>query len=1073
MTPLYAACFYGHDMLIPYLITQNNANTGTYDIEDFPLYIAGSKGFSKVVNALLDNEYVQVDFACKNGNTTMHEAVKRGHKSIVSILLANEAFSDKLNEDKETALLLSARFGYKCIAKLLLKYEANINFKNNDGDTPLHIAAINNRVDMVKMFLEGNANSNIVNKNNQTALDIAISKKHDDIANILQQNFDEKQLLAAVKNGNEEKEPLLHTCIHQGNIKVLSVLLESPSIDLNCIDKNGHTPLEKALFYALNSNSPVTHSPTKHVKPSFTNNKAFAIAVKLLCGKSNHTLMHEALFIEELSDCNTYDLLHAVNSNNIVLIQQLLVQGADPNISNEMGSYLVHNAASNGFAELLQILLRNNAKVDVVDANGCSPLHVATANGHEIIVQLLLDSGANGNHTNKMGNTPLHIAAASGFDTIATLLLNNSFIYHSPLNEEGMTPLQLAAQAGMDKIVDLISECGVDVNHQNKDGQTTLHFAAKQGSFEIVKKLLALNAQIDIRSWNGDTPLHFATMSGNENIVQLLLDAGADMDQPNQNAFIPEMLGSSLIIRQIFQDKRKYRQQKTKIISAILEGSIHCVKTLLAEGGDCNTIDESGNSLLHLSIETNQIEMVRLLLNQPNIDKHKMNTNKDTPILFAIKLGYREIARCLYDATQVDIIHAQGDDIFFDERILLGVGCYGSVYKGTVHDKIIAVKKSNRNNMTELLIEIDAMKKYFKSCKTFHLQMITRCPYIVELIAVDENKKNPSLALEYMDCGNLRQHLDAKRTGIETKINVTPLQVAWVLANALAELHSKKMMHRDLKSLNVLLSTEHYIKLGDFGASREVDSSMTTKTGTPLWTAPEVFESGSHYSFPADIYSFGVILTELDTLQHPYANIKLHPFSILEQVRQGNLRPSVSSTCEPWLKALSAQCLAFDPNQRPSAEQIVGILQKLHRQNFEPDIPNDILMTRNSNATSFMSNTISTVSSSLLLTSSKILSTTIVCKACRTSNSFTLESCQKCSILMPSVSEKLQVLLKRVKVAKKKNIEIEATIGCDICGFENPIDEQICKDEDCLSELIPLTDEEKMFRLIKAFERAA
>ncbi|OQR82394.1 kinase, partial [Thraustotheca clavata] len=114
--------------------------------------------------------------------------------------------------------------------------------------------------------------------------------------------------------------------------------------------------------------------------------------------------------------------------------------------------------------------------------------------------------------------------------------------------------------------------------------------------------------------------------------------------------------------------------------------------------------------------------------------------------------------------------------------------------------------------------------------------------------------------------------LPKKRNDEATVTNYTTLEIAWVIANGLADIHGYRCIHRDLKSPNVLLSTKHYIKIADFGLVHEVNSTMTHVVSGRSWTAPEMLKSGK-YSYPADIYSFGVILTELDTLALPYSHI--------------------------------------------------------------------------------------------------------------------------------------------------------------------------------------------------------
>ena len=87
-------------------------------------------------------------------------------------------------------------------------------------------------------------------------------------------------------------------------------------------------------------------------------------------------------------------------------------------------------------------------------------------------------------------------------------------------------------------------------------------------------------------------------------------------------------------------------------------------------------------------------------------------------------------------------------------------------------------------------------------------------------------------------------------------------------------LHSFKppILHRDLKSLNLLLDECFRIKLADFGWTRVMAESMTGKIGTYQWMAPEVINN-EKYTEKADVYSFGIILWEIASREPPYKNI--------------------------------------------------------------------------------------------------------------------------------------------------------------------------------------------------------
>ncbi|OQS00097.1 kinase [Thraustotheca clavata] len=132
-------------------------------------------------------------------------------------------------------------------------------------------------------------------------------------------------------------------------------------------------------------------------------------------------------------------------------------------------------------------------------------------------------------------------------------------------------------------------------------------------------------------------------------------------------------------------------------------------------------------------------------------------------------------------------------------------------------------------------------------------------------------------------------------------------------------------------SLNVLLDTAKGTKLTDFRTSRTVDEDMTMTNAvlTYQWMAPEVI-LGTKYSFPADIYSFGIILSEICTHVLPYARLSqrgsgwLTRQCILNQVSNGELYPSFDGDNIPtWVKDIAMQCLRLNDKERPTTFELV------------------------------------------------------------------------------------------------------------------------------------------------------
>ena len=153
-----------------------------------------------------------------------------------------------------------------------------------------------------------------------------------------------------------------------------------------------------------------------------------------------------------------------------------------------------------------------------------------------------------------------------------------------------------------------------------------------------------------------------------------------------------------------------------------------------------------------------------------------------------------------------------------------------------------------------------------------------------------------------------------------------PQRVQWArqIAEAMAYLHGKSpaVIHRDLKSHNVLIGREGSAKLCDFGLVRQ----RTTNAGTPNYMAPELLQS-KPFSRKVDVFAFGMLLHEILTGKLPFHGWR--PATIVDEVPKG-ARPDVPENEDVFpreLQALVRRCWDTDPNERPEFAEIVRILQ--------------------------------------------------------------------------------------------------------------------------------------------------
>lgn len=264
-------------------------------------------------------------------------------------------------------------------------------------------------------------------------------------------------------------------------------------------------------------------------------------------------------------------------------------------------------------------------------------------------------------------------------------------------------------------------------------------------------------------------------------------------------------------------------------------------------------------------------------------------------------------------------------------------GGFGLVYSGAYNRRRVAIKRI-RKDFAHDRKHVEAFIKEIILMATLHHSRI------VEFIGVTWDTttlRNLSAVTEYMERGDLREVLRSfqlRNTPLTWESH--KLQIVLHIAEALKYLHSLNplLIHRDLKAKNVLLNTAMDAKLSDFGVSRErhtMESHMTAGIGTSFWIAPEVL-LGKEYDERADMFSFGVVLSEIDTEDYPYWNAKTPPQGgkaeetrLLRMVAAGELLPEFTEYCPKSVFTLANACLSLDPCDRPSATQVVYLIQQI------------------------------------------------------------------------------------------------------------------------------------------------
>jgi len=142
-------------------------------------------------------------------------------------------------------------------------------------------------------------------------------------------------------------------------------------------------------------------------------------------------------------------------------------------------------------------------------------------------------------------------------------------------------------------------------------------------------------------------------------------------------------------------------------------------------------------------------------------------------------------------------------------------------------------------------------------------------------------------------------------------------------------LHGANVIHRDLKSRNLLIDKFWNIKVADFGLARAFDDETPgtmTACGTPTHAAPEVIKH-LHYTTKADVYSFGICLWEMCARQEPYEAIP--GFQVIVAVATKRMRPKIPNTTDPKFANLIRRCWTEDPDMRPDFQELLEIFEEM------------------------------------------------------------------------------------------------------------------------------------------------
>lgn len=465
---------------------------------------------------------------------------------------------------------------------------------------------------------------------------------------------------------------------------------------------------------------------------------------------------------------------------------------------------------------------------------------------------------------------------------------------------------------------------GADVNAVNSNAETPIFKAIWNESIRslLIETLIEHGASVDTVNSFGEGILHYAVRFGRADLVNLILSSGSRLNIKGKDGKTPYELAIQYKYFSIAKHLKKVEE--------------------LFEWLDSNNLGKYKSNFIKNEIYMNLLpDMTKDLLYTIDIDeadhqlileKCKILDTNDTDEI--IEIEGEEITDDKAEKFKADLLpNLEGEEWVINGKEIeylkrLGSGTSGDVYKGLYRDKHIAVK---------VLKEISEEKEQDEFKKEFRILCAMDHPNIVKFYGASFHPKL-CMVMEYCARGSLYHVLKDQS-----------LEIGWSRALnmmldttlGLEALHNNKpqILHRDLKTLNLLVTEDWKVKVADFGLSRfdtaEALETLKQMRGTFAYCAPESY-FGAKFTQKSDIYSLGIIFIEIinrtitGKYSQPYSEYKniTFDFQIIIQAAKDNLRPTLPPTTPEILSNLVKQCVHENTDSRPTCSEIITILKE-------------------------------------------------------------------------------------------------------------------------------------------------
>lgn len=585
--------------------------------------------------------------------------------------------------------------------------------------------------------------------------------------------------------------------------------------------------------------------------------------------------------------------------------------------------------------DIINILTLDNSFVDQKDEYGNSALMWAAKFGHVDIVKILLRNRNNVNVKGFRGWTALIAAATLGHpDVLYTLIINGADV--DAQDNNGRTALIWAAINGHDIAANILTNHHAQINIKSHNGKTAIYYMPDllRKRFEITVGMPTTRnphsahniSTLDQESGlPEDLALRFYHLKLESlTLLQRLSVAKPFLDFDHLDRISSEI--NRLCFRLNIPPARNDRST-SRSVKAIVEAGPVLFNDIFAYS---QTLDRTSMQSLTISHATKTLSEIIESIKQGSHNTVKTNTPRNVE-----SYDHRQILEVPHTeiVLEREISNRGSSTVFTAEwrghYTAVKVLTLPSQTTSTCNDSI-----KRNNNIEQLQSEITILSQLH------HPRLLSVMAFCPDMNLIEGDI---GFVSEYMPLGSLYQilhgapqQLSLSRGAPRTQRylvnnNVQRLNIALDIADGMRFLHGANMLHRNLKSANILMDGYRRAKIADFGllSCQEFKNlpSFTSEIGTPIaWTAPELFMREENISASSDVYSFGVVLWELFSGRVPWQG--LSAMNIVSIVGNQSKRLTIASHWPSPIKSLLIQC--FQPqHHRPKFEDIYRILMAL------------------------------------------------------------------------------------------------------------------------------------------------